>query len=227
MDSSQKTNRLSVCNLTDRQSVGYPLLVDLRIERGKTTRERLISVGFDLFGTGGYEATSVGAILEEAGLARGAFYHHFATKADLFEAVLDRVIAQIAATAAAAARKFDDPVDRLRAGCAAWLDVALDPAIQRIVFLEGASVVGWDRYREIDEGYTLGGTKAALRAIARAGLLPEDSVDVLAHMVGGAVGEAAKLIVRAEDPVAARAAGQAALDTLLNRLVGGGGENTA
>jgi AcrR family transcriptional regulator len=195
--------------------------VDLRIERGKTTRERLVAVGFDLFGTRGYEATSVGAILEAAGLARGAFYHHFATKADLFDAVLDRVIAQIAEASAEAAGKFDDPVDKLRAGCATWLDVALDPAIQRIAFLDGASVVGWDRYREIDEGYTLGGLKAALRAISRSGRLPADSVEVLAHMLGGAVGEAAKLIVRAEDPAAARKAGQAALDTLLNRLVGG------
>jgi AcrR family transcriptional regulator len=195
--------------------------VDLRIERGKTTRERLISVGFDLFGTRGYEATSVGAILEAAGLARGAFYHHFASKTELFDAVLDRVIARIADASAEAARAFPDPVDSLRAGCAAWLDVALDPAIQRIVFLEGASVVGWDRYREIDEGYTLGRLKGAMRHLARSGRIPEDGVEVLAHMLGGAVGEAAKLIVRAEDPVAARKAGQAALDTLLNRLVGG------
>jgi AcrR family transcriptional regulator len=194
--------------------------VDLRIERGKTTRERLISVGFDLFGSHGYEATSVGAILEAAGLARGAFYHHFATKADLFEAVLDRVIARIATVSTEAAREHDNPVDSLRAGCAAWLDVALNPAIQRIVFIDGMSVLGWDRYREIDEGYTLGGTKAAMRAIARTGRIPEDSAEVLAHMVAGAVGEAAKLIVSAEDPVAARKAGQAALDTLLGRLFG-------
>ena len=194
--------------------------MDLRIERGKTTRERLISVGFDLFGARGYEATSVGAILEAAGLARGAFYHHFATKAELFEAVLDRVIGRIADASAEAARARTDPFDSLRAGCAAWLDVALDPAIQRIVFIEGASVVGWNRYREIDEGHTLGGLKAGMRALARFGLLPEDNVDVLAHMVAGAVGEAAKLIVSAEDPVAARKAGQSALDTLLGRLVG-------
>lgn len=192
--------------------------VDLRIERGKTTRERLISVGIDLFGIQGYEATSVGSILEAAGLARGAFYHHFATKADLFEAVLDRVIAQIADASRNAARAHDDPVDSLRAGCSAWLDVALDPAIQRIVFIDGMSVLGWDRYHEIDEGYTLGGTKAAMRAIARTGRIPETDAEVLAHMVAGAVGEAAKVIVSAKDPEAARKAGQSALDTLLGRL---------
>jgi len=192
--------------------------VDLRIERGKTTRERLLSVGFDLFGTRGYEGASVGAILDEAGLARGAFYHHFATKADLFEAVLDRVIAQIADAAAEAARKFEDPVDQLRAGCSAWLDVALDPAIQRIVFIDGAAVLGWDRYHEIDEAHTLGGVKASMRAIDRTGRIPEGTGEVLAHMVAGAVGEAAKLIVGADDPAAAREAGQTALDTLFDRL---------
>jgi AcrR family transcriptional regulator len=192
--------------------------VDLRIERGRTTRERLIAVGFDLFGTRGYEATSVGAILEAAGLARGAFYHHFATKAELFEAVVDRVIARISEAATEAGRAHADPVDSLRAGCATWLDVALDPMIQRIAFLDGAAVLGWERYHEIDERYTLGGVKAAMHLIARSGRLPKEAVDVMAHMISGAVGEAAKVIVRAEDPEAARAAGQAALDTLLGRL---------
>ena len=193
--------------------------MDLRIERGKTTRERLISVGFDLFGTRGYEATSVGAILEAAGVARGAFYHHFATKADLFDAVLDRVIAKIADAAADAARAHDDPVESLRAGCSTWLDVALDPALQRIAFLDATAVVGWDRYHQLDEQHTLGRLKTGLRRIARTGRLPEEDVDVLAHMIVGAVGEAAKLIVHADNPEAARGKGQAALDLLLTRLV--------
>jgi AcrR family transcriptional regulator len=193
--------------------------VDKRIERGRTTRERLIAVGCDLFGSRGYEATSIGAILEEAGLARGAFYHHFATKAELFDAVLDRLIAQLADAATAAARTVDDPVERLRAAFSSWLDDALDPAVQRIALLDAVAVVGWERYRELDEQHTLGRTKAALRRIARSGRLPEQDVEMLAHMLLAAVGEAAKLIARAEDPKAARAAGQAALDTLIDRLV--------
>jgi AcrR family transcriptional regulator len=193
--------------------------MDLRIERGKTTRERLISVGFDLFGTYGYEATSVAAILDMAGLARGAFYHHFPTKADLFDAVLDRVVARIADVSAEAARGHDDPVASLLAGCATWLDVALDPALQRIAFLDASAVLGWERYRELDEQHTLGRLKVALRRIAKTGLLPEENVDMLAHMVSGAVSEAAMLIARSKDKVGARAEGQAALDTLLGRLL--------
>lgn len=193
--------------------------MDLRVERGKTTRERLLEVGFELFGAHGYESTSVGTILEAAGLARGAFYHHFATKAELFDAVLDRVFAQLASASAEAARAHDDPVARLRAGCASWLDGVMDPAVQRITIVDAPAVVGWARCRELDEQHTLGRTKATMRRIAREGRLPEDNVDVLAHMLLAAVSEAAVLIARAEDPTAARSAGQSALDTLLNRLV--------
>jgi AcrR family transcriptional regulator len=193
--------------------------MDLRIERGKSTRERLIAAGIDLFGRQGYEATSIGAILEATGLARGAFYHHFASKTELFDAVLDRVIAHMADRSAQAARKFDDPVDTLRAGCSTWLDVSLDPIVQRITIIEGTAVVGWQRCRELDERHTLGRTRATLSRIAQAGRLPAENVDMLAHMVLAAVGEAAMLVARAEDKPAARAAGQAALETLLNRLV--------
>jgi AcrR family transcriptional regulator len=193
--------------------------VDLRVERGKTTRERLLEVGYTQFGRDGYEATSVGAILDAAGLARGAFYHHFATKADLFDAVLDRVFAQLAEASADAARAHSDPVKRLRAGCASWLDSVMDPAVQRITILDAPAVVGWVRCRELDERYTLGRTKATMRRIARDGHLPEANVDVLAHMLLAAVSEAAILIARADDPKAARADGQAALDVLLGRLV--------
>jgi AcrR family transcriptional regulator len=193
--------------------------VDLRIEKGKTTRERLIEVGYALFGRDGYEATSVGAILDAAGLARGAFYHHFATKAELFDAVLDRVFAQLAEASADAARVHGDPVKRLRAGCASWLDSVMDPAVQRITILDAPAVVGWGRCRELDERYTLGRTKATMRRIARDGHLPEANVDVLAHMLLAAVSEAAVLIARADDPREAREAGQEALDVLIGRLV--------
>jgi AcrR family transcriptional regulator len=193
--------------------------VDLRVERGKTTRERLIEVGYTLFGMDGYEATSVGAILDAAGLARGAFYHHFASKAELFDAVLDRVFAQLADASTAAARAHRDPVKRLRAAIASWLDSVMDPAVQRITILDAPAVVGWARCRELDEQHTLGRTKLAMRRIARDGQLPEANVDVLAHMLLAAVGEAAILIARADDPKAARADGQAALDVLLGRLV--------
>src|SRR6266540_556566 len=167
-------------------------MADLRIEKGRATRERLIQAGRELFGARGYEDTSIGAILEAAGVTRGSLYHHFETKEALFDAVLDRVVAEIAATAAQAAR------------------AALDPP----------SVVGWTRWREIDEQHILGGLRATMRRLARQGRLPPGDVDLYAHMLLAAVNEAALLIARADDPAAALATGQAAVDALIDRLTG-------
>jgi AcrR family transcriptional regulator len=191
---------------------------DLRLEKGKATRDRLIEAGRALFGEQGYEGTSVGAILEAAGVTRGSLYHHFETKEALFDAVLDRVVGEIAAESATAARGATDPVASLRAGCGVWLRMALDPAIQRIALIDPPSVVGWTRWRELDEKHILGGLRVSLRRIADEGRLPPGEVDLLAHMVLAAVNEAALMIARADDPERALASGQAAVDTLLDRL---------
>jgi hypothetical protein len=134
--------------------------------------------------------------------------------------VLDRVVAEIADEAAHAARGAADPVASLRAGCAAWLRMSLDPAVQRIALLDAPAVVGWTRWRELDEQHTLGRLRANLRLIADAGRLPPGQVDVLANMVLASVNEAALMIARADDARAALEAGQAAMDTLLDRLIG-------
>jgi AcrR family transcriptional regulator len=152
-------------------------------------------------------------------VARGALYHHFPTKEALFDAVLDQVVADVAEAVAGAARAAPDPVASLRAGCTEWLRMALDPAVQRIVLLDPPAVVGWSRWREIDEQHTLGGLRTSLELIAREGRLPAGNVDLLAHMVLAAVNEAALMIARAEDPEQALRQGREAVDTLLDRLV--------
>jgi AcrR family transcriptional regulator len=192
--------------------------MDGRVEKGKATRESLITAARGLFGDGGYNATSVGAVLERAGVARGALYHHFATKEELFDAVLDREVARIAALSADAARAADDPVAALRAGCNTWLEVALDPAVQRVVLLDPPAVVGWARWRALDEEHTLGGLRASIKRISADGRVPAGEVDVLAHMVLAAASEAALMIAQADDQPAALKDGQAAVDTLITRL---------
>lgn len=193
---------------------------DLRSERGRATRDRIIAASRALFGEHGYEGTSIEAILTAAGIKRGALYHHFATKEALFDAVLDTVVADIAASAADAARGVADPVASLRAGLSAWLRMAMDPAVQRIALLDPPAVVGWTRWRQIDEQHVLGGMRASLRRVAEAGRLPAHEVDLLAHMVLAAVNEAALMIAQADDPQAALVLGQSTIDTLLDRLVG-------
>jgi AcrR family transcriptional regulator len=206
----------------NRPTVGLPWaeVADLRLEKGRATRDRLIEAGRELFGEHGYEGTSIEAILRAAGVARGALYHHFDTKEALYDAVLDRVVAEIAAAAAEAARATEDPVESLQAGCVTWLEMALDPAVQRIALLDAPAVVGWTRWRELDEQHVLGGLRASLHRLAAEGRLPEEQVAPLAHMVLAAVNEAALMIARADDQRAALESGQAAVDTLIERLVG-------
>jgi AcrR family transcriptional regulator len=191
---------------------------DGRRERGAATRERLISSARELFGERGFEGTSVEAVLERSGVARGALYHHFASKTELFDAVLEAVNAELAGDASTQARGGSDPLESLLAGARAWLGMALDPAVQRIVLIDPPGVVGWQRWRELDERYWLGGLRADFRRLAREGRVPEEQAGVLAQMLYAALNEASLVIADAEDQEQARAAAQGAIERLLEAL---------
>jgi len=208
--------------ISDRQSVYNLPMTDGRRERGLATRERLLACARELFGARGYEATSIEAVLASCGVARGALYHHFAGKADLFDAVARDVFAEIAQRTSAAAASEDDVLEGLRAGCHEWLRMALDPGVQRIALLDPQAALGWKRWRELDEQYSLGGLRASLRGLARDGRLPADQVELLAWMLLGALNEAALHIAYAADQDAALRRGRATVDTLLDRLAGAG-----
>src|SRR3954468_7549780 len=195
--------------------------LDLRLERGRSTRERLVAAGRDLFGRPGLDAASIEAILRETGLARGALYHHFADKRALFDAVLDDVMVDIARTVAEAAMRHDDPVDSLRAGFGRWLELAAAPSIQRITLLDPPFVLGWARWRELDEQRVLGGLRKSLGRVAQTGRIREGDVDLLAHMLIAAVNEAALMIAGAENPETALRDGRATVDDVLTRLLAG------
>ena len=196
------------------------MVTSRKVEQGQATRRGLIAIATRLFVAHGYQGTSIEAVLREADISRGALYHHFDGKEALFEAVLDQVEAYIAEKLAAAAQGVGDPVDALRAGCRAWLRLAREPTVRRIVLLDAPAVVGWERWREIDERYGFGLVKATLVAIAATGRIRKDLVDILAHMLMAALTEVALVIARASDSKAAVRAGQAAVDALLDGLFG-------
>lgn len=191
---------------------------DGRVEKGKATRDALVTAARGLFGSQGYDATSIEAILEVAGVARGALYHHFVNKTELFDAVLDRETAAIADAVATAARPVTDPLESLRVGCSTFLHLALDPTVQRITLLDAPAVVGWQRWRDIDREHTLGGLQAAIGRLSAVGTIDPAQVDMLAHMVLAAVGEAAMFVATADNPSAALPTAQDAVDTVLTKL---------
>jgi AcrR family transcriptional regulator len=192
--------------------------VNQRVEQGQATRATLIDVATGLFATNGYEATAIPAVLDAAGVSRGALYHHFNSKEALFEAVLQAVEAQATLKVTRAARGATDPLDGLRRGCAAYLAMCRDPVVRRISLIDAPAVVGWERWREIDEQYSFGLIKAAIAAITADGRVKPELVDVMAHVVLAALLEVALLVARADEGRLAIRRGQEAVDELLTAL---------
>lgn len=190
-----------------------------KAERGRATRDRLIEIALRLFAEAGYEAASIEAVLRESGVSRGALYHHFPGKEALFEAVLEAVEADIAHKIMEAGGGTTDPVMALRSGCLAWIQLAGDPVVRRIVLIDAPSVVGWHRWREIENRYGLGLLKAALQNVAEAGRFPVERVDMFAHMLLASMNEVALLIAKAEGDAKTITEGETAVADLLRRLL--------
>lgn len=187
--------------------------------RGRATRARIVDVAGELFAQAGYDATSIEAVLEKSEVSRGALYHHFRNKEDLFVAVLEDIEARIAQATVDASRGIADPVAALLAGCNAWLEISREPAVRQIVLVDAPAVLGWQKWREIDARYGFGLLKGSLKAAAAAGRLRPELVDILAHVLLAAVLEIALVMARANDRAAARE-GRAALRELIERLLG-------
>src|SRR5271154_7096008 len=177
-----------------------------KLEQSMATRAALIKTARRLFARLGYAKTDIETVARRTRVTRGALYHHFKDKQDLFSAVFDleeQKLTQIigeAAGAAAAQSAFDG----LLAGSNAFLDACLDPAVQRIVLIDALAVLGWERWREIDAKYNLRLVIAALQVAMDQGIIAPGPVDSLAHLLIGAVTEAAIFIAHADDKPAAR-----------------------
>jgi len=190
------------------------------VERGQATRAHLIEVATQLFAEHGYDGTSIEAVLADSGVSRGSLYHHFAGKDALFWAVLEGVGARVAQRGAEATRDAQDPVAALRAGCLAWIRMAGDQDVRQIMLIDAPAVLGWQRWRELDEQGPLGEIRAALAYAAEAGSIERRHVDTFAHIVLAAANEVALMIARADDPAAALSVGESAVAEFLDRLLG-------
>ena len=188
-------------------------------ERTTATRRALLDAAREQFAERGFAGTGREQVAAAAGVTRGALYHHFGTKEGLFRAVVEELEAGLADRVATAAMVGTDPVDELRRGCLAFLDACLEPAVRRIVLLEAPVVLGWDAWREIDARYGLALVRTGLAAaLDQVGLGAAD-VDPLAHLLLGALNEAALLVATADDPVRAREEVGATVALVLDRLL--------
>ena len=177
-------------------------------ERTESTRGRLITTARRLFAEQGFAATSTEEILREAAVSRGALYHHFPSKTDLFQATFEQVEDELTAQVlqAAAGGGETDPMRILQVGFDAFLDQCRNPEVQRIVMLDGPTVLGWDLWHQLDERYAFGTIKTVLTVAADTGRIEQATVEPLTHLLLGAIMQAGMVVARSDDPLAAKKA---------------------
>jgi len=191
--------------------------------RSEATRRQLVSAARALFGANGYAGVGTEEIVQAAGVTRGALYHQFRDKADLFAAVAEEVEAEIAGRIAAGAAEAaaDDPVGALRIGARLFLDACAEPEVERIILLDAPAVLGWEAWRDLAGRYGLGLVQVALQTAMDAGAIVAQPVVPLAHVLVGALDECALYIAGAEDPAAAREQCVAIFDRILRSITAG------
>ncbi len=191
-------------------------------ERSAATRSALIAAARKLWGKRGYAEVGTPEIAAAAGVTRGAMYHQYADKAALFGAVVEVVeteaMARLSAVVTSAAPA--SPTAAMRIAADAWLEIATEPEIRRIVLLDAPAVLGWAAFRELNQRYGLGMTEQLLAGAIEAGELRAQPVRPLATVLLGAINEAAMVIAAAEDPAAAHAEVRGVVHDLLDGLLG-------
>jgi len=191
-----------------------------KAERSTATRQRLIATARALFAKRGFAAVGTEEIVKRARVTRGALYHHFRDKRDLFRAVHVEVEAEMAGFVRAqlAQTSLRQPMELFRAGARAFLDKSAEPAYGRIALIEAPTVVGWTEWRAVDERYGLGLVITGLQAAMAAGAITVQPAKPLAHLLRAAIGEAGMLIANSSDRDAVRAEVEPALLSLIYGL---------
>jgi AcrR family transcriptional regulator len=188
-----------------------------KVQQGEMTRRALLDAACALFGERGYAATSIDEIVDAAQVTKGALYHHFDGKQELFAAVYERVKREVSERAATAFLE-PDPWKDLCAGCHAMLDAHLDPTVQRILLHDAQAVLDADTIRHVENRYGAVVLRGALRRSVRAGVIQPLPLKVLALMLTGAILEGCMAVADAEDPARARAEVGDVLTALLEGL---------
>ncbi len=206
------------------QGSGYGRLV-ARTRSGRTQAQRseattaaLVAAARELFAQDGYAATSLDAVVAAAGVTKGALYHHFAGKRELFAAVFAAEQERLANSIVEAyERAGDDPWDGFEAGCQAFIEASQEPGAQRIVLLDAPAALGWETIRELEAG-SLALMELGIQRAIDAGRIEPRPPRPLAHLIFGAVCESAMLVARASDQRGALRDATGELSRLLGAL---------
>ena len=186
-------------------------------ERTEATTAALVTAARELFAAEGFEATSLDAVAARADMTKGAVYHHFAGKRQLFEAVFTGEVERMTGPLLEAYARKKDPWSGFGAACRAFLDECLDPATQRIVLLDAFTALGWEEMRRL-ETPLLEMMEAGIDRAAAAGRIARRPPKPLAHFLFGAICETAMIVARADDQRAAHRQAVAEIGRILDGL---------
>ncbi len=193
-------------------------LVPVRTE-GRNTKELIVAAGRRLFGQYGYAETQIEQVAAEARVTVDTLYGHFRTKKLLFEAVFEAVHLELVLASTDAAARVEAPIDMFTAAFDAYLDALLDPTVQRIAMVDGAAVLGFARFNELDERFTLGALARTLQTASDDGLIHVHDPENVARLLLGAVARGGMHIAASSDPQRERQRIGAALSELAGGII--------
>ena len=188
-----------------------------RVAQGEVTKAALVTAARDLFGTSGYARTSLDEIVAAAGVTKGAMYHHFSDKEQLFQAVFERVELEVSDLAVAAFLQ-PDSWDALVTGCLLWVEAHMDPEVRTIVLQDAQAVLGLTTTRAIQNRYSAVAVRGGLRKAMTAGVIERHPLRPLSLLITGALSEACLYVTEAGDPVAALEEVRTLVQALLSGL---------
>lgn len=189
-------------------------------ERTEATTGALVDAARELFARDGYDATSLDAVAARAAMTKGAVYHHFDGKRQLFEAVFTREVERMVTPLTAAYLRKKDPWEAFKASCRAFLDECLEPGLQRILLLDASAAIGWEAIRRL-EAPLLEMMEIAISRAAEAGRIGPRPPAPLANFLFGAICELAMVVARADNQKLAQRQAVAEIDRVLNGLATG------
>ncbi len=173
-------------------------------ERSEATRNTLVQIGRKLFGNRGFTDTSIEQIVREAKVTKGALYHHFAGKKELFAAVTEELEGEVIQNAFAAINPNDSTWTKIEAAVLHFLGECEDPEIQQILLHDGPVVLGWERWHYSDRRTATDTVYDYLNTIEGLETLNRATLGVLTNMLSGMLMEAAKTIAYSENSKKAR-----------------------
>ena len=182
------------------------------------TRAKLIRAARKAFAEQGYAAASMDELTAAAGLTRGALYHNFGDKKGLLRAVIEQLDAEMVAKARVARERADTPWLGFLAECIAYIELALEPEIQRVVLLDGPAVLG-DPSQWPGQNACLQETTRVIEALIASGTVRPVDAEAAARLVNGAALNAALWVAAAEDPPAVLARAVDAFRCLVSGLL--------